>query len=99
MAISEDQALCVSINVPLPVLITPDELVEAFRCAASGGGPPADAKAAHLDRLLSEMPLASLLRFCDRHGFGFAELRAAYLWHRARGGAPSGAIEAHLAGE
>jgi hypothetical protein len=93
---SEDRALCVSVSVPLPRKIAPEELIAAFRSAASGGGEAASTNAGHLDRLLSEMSVTEILRFCDRHGFGLSDLRNAYRWTRGRGGAPHPALEAHL---
>jgi hypothetical protein len=95
-AASEDRALCVSLSVPLPTAIAPQDLVAAFRCAADGGGEAASASAAHLDRLLSEMSATEVLRFCDRHGFSLRDLRHAYRWNRARGGAPHPELEEHL---
>lgn len=93
----EDRALCVSVSVPLATVIAPDDLVAAFACAAQGGGEAASATAGHLDRLLSEMSVAEILRFCDRHGFALGDLLNAYRWNRARGGAPHPELEDHIA--
>jgi hypothetical protein len=97
VATREDHSLCVSVSVPFPIIVTPEELIRAFRGAAGGGDAAAEARAAHLDRLLSEMLLTVILRFCDRHGFQLRDLAAAYRWNRSRGGPPIPDIESHLA--
>jgi hypothetical protein len=58
-----------SVNVPFRRLADAATLAKALNTGAIPEG-----FAPHLERLLSETPLALLLRFCDRHGIDAATL-------------------------
>jgi hypothetical protein len=64
-----DKVVVTSVNVPFPVKIDASALAAALK----GGAVPRQ-YAGHIARLLEEVPVGDILRFCDRHGISATEI-------------------------
>lgn len=74
-----DNVVTTSVNVPFPVAISAQALVDALRSGQIPTG-----YGGHLERFIGETPLFLLLRFCDRHGIAADTIHSFVTQHRHR---------------
>jgi len=67
------RATVVAVNVPFARMIDEAELARALV-----GARPGDKWGGQVGRMLSELPAAEIVRFCDHHGIPKASLQATY---------------------
>ncbi|OIR02055.1 hypothetical protein GALL_159130 [mine drainage metagenome] len=86
-----DTLVITSVNVPFPHPISAESLADAIRRDTV----PA-VWAGHLGRFLGEVPLVSILRFCDRHGIKAPALARFVRGHSAELALRRPELEEHL---